>query len=214
MSGTAVADPPPPLVTLTCLSVRQPYADQIVSGRKPIENRTWSTPFRGRLYVHASTREPDPEDEDFYDGSSPSPSAVAKGDKAKALWFPSPESPGCRLQRHIVGSVELVDVVSVDVVSEIVIALWCPSDDGGGGDSETTSREQCAEVCHSGHGISRSRFDKIWTVIERSGEFDVCASLVGPHCWIVDDPRPLATPIPVSGRLRLWTFDATAAQLG
>ncbi len=36
------------------LAVRQPYAWLIVSGHKTVENRTWDTSYRGRLYIHAS----------------------------------------------------------------------------------------------------------------------------------------------------------------
>lgn len=35
------------------LSIRQPWAWLIVNRFKPIENRTWSTPFRGPLAIHA-----------------------------------------------------------------------------------------------------------------------------------------------------------------
>lgn len=35
------------------LSVQQPYALLEVTGVKDIENRTWKTDFRGRLYIHA-----------------------------------------------------------------------------------------------------------------------------------------------------------------
>jgi len=37
-----------------CLSVRQPWADLIASGIKDVENRSWSTGFRGRILIHAS----------------------------------------------------------------------------------------------------------------------------------------------------------------
>ena len=36
------------------LSVRQPWATAIVLGWKGIENRSWSTRYRGRLYIHAA----------------------------------------------------------------------------------------------------------------------------------------------------------------
>jgi hypothetical protein len=36
------------------LSLRQPWAHLVVSGSKDIENRTWSTPYRGPLLIHAS----------------------------------------------------------------------------------------------------------------------------------------------------------------
>ena len=35
------------------LSVRQPWAWLIVSGFKDVENRSWKTNYRGRLYIHA-----------------------------------------------------------------------------------------------------------------------------------------------------------------
>ena len=37
-----------------CLSLRQPYAELIVSGRKTIELRKWNTKFRGEFLIHAS----------------------------------------------------------------------------------------------------------------------------------------------------------------
>lgn len=36
------------------LSIRQPWAWLIVNGHKPVENRDWSTEFRGQFLVHAS----------------------------------------------------------------------------------------------------------------------------------------------------------------
>lgn len=39
--------------TLTCLSVRQPWAWLIVNGHKDVENRTWPTGHRGDLLIHA-----------------------------------------------------------------------------------------------------------------------------------------------------------------
>ncbi len=38
---------------MKCLSVCQPFADLIVSGRKTIELRGWSTRYRGHVLVHA-----------------------------------------------------------------------------------------------------------------------------------------------------------------
>lgn len=36
------------------LSIRQPWAYAIISGRKNIENRDWSTKFRGKICIHAA----------------------------------------------------------------------------------------------------------------------------------------------------------------
>ncbi len=39
---------------MKCLSLRQPYAELVVLGKKTIELRKWNTHFRGRFLVHAS----------------------------------------------------------------------------------------------------------------------------------------------------------------
>ena len=38
---------------MKCLSVCQPFADLILSGRKTVELRSWNTKFRGEFLVHA-----------------------------------------------------------------------------------------------------------------------------------------------------------------
>lgn len=45
------------------LSVRQPWSWAIARGFKPVENRTWSTPYRGPLAIHAGQRWDDSGDE-------------------------------------------------------------------------------------------------------------------------------------------------------
>jgi hypothetical protein len=43
---------------MKALSLKQPWAELVVNGRKTIETRTWNTPYRGKFLVHASL-EPD-----------------------------------------------------------------------------------------------------------------------------------------------------------
>ena len=38
---------------MKCLSVSQPFADLIVTGKKTIELRSWNTKFRGEFLIHA-----------------------------------------------------------------------------------------------------------------------------------------------------------------
>ncbi len=40
---------------MRCLSVSQPFADLMASGRKRIELRSWNTRFRGEFLIHAPT---------------------------------------------------------------------------------------------------------------------------------------------------------------
>lgn len=39
---------------MKCLSLRQPYAELLVSGKKTTELRKWNTIFRGKFLIHAS----------------------------------------------------------------------------------------------------------------------------------------------------------------
>lgn len=41
---------------MKALSIKQPYASLIAHGVKNIENRTWKTKFRGKIYIHASAK--------------------------------------------------------------------------------------------------------------------------------------------------------------
>lgn len=41
---------------MKALSIKQPWASLIAHGIKDIENRTWKTKFRGRIYIHASAK--------------------------------------------------------------------------------------------------------------------------------------------------------------
>ena len=38
---------------MKCLSVSQPFADLIISGKKTIELRNWNTNFRGEFFIYA-----------------------------------------------------------------------------------------------------------------------------------------------------------------
>jgi len=39
---------------MKALSIKQPWSSLIAQGIKNIENRTWKTKFRGKIYIHAS----------------------------------------------------------------------------------------------------------------------------------------------------------------
>lgn len=42
---------------MKAISVKQPWASLIVHGIKDIENRTWNTNFRGKVFIHASAKD-------------------------------------------------------------------------------------------------------------------------------------------------------------
>ncbi len=88
---------------MRALTIRQPWAWAILIGRKRVENRSWSTRFRGRLLVHAAAR----------------PWAGAT--------TPLGEVPPLLPLGAIVGSVEVVDCVPVAELLEDRFAFgpWC-----------------------------------------------------------------------------------------
>lgn len=52
---------------MKALSIRQPYAWLIVNGHKDVENRTWRTPYRGPVLIHAGKTYPKRDHEDDFD---------------------------------------------------------------------------------------------------------------------------------------------------
>lgn len=44
------------MADIRALSVRRPFADLLVDGVKPVENRSWTTSYRGLLVIHAGQR--------------------------------------------------------------------------------------------------------------------------------------------------------------
>lgn len=41
---------------MRALTIRQPFALLIIAGIKPVENRNWSTNYRGPLLIHAASK--------------------------------------------------------------------------------------------------------------------------------------------------------------
>jgi hypothetical protein len=52
---------------MKALSILQPYAWLIVTGRKDIENRTWVTGYRGPVLIHAGKNYPKRDHADYFD---------------------------------------------------------------------------------------------------------------------------------------------------
>jgi hypothetical protein len=86
---------------MKALSIKQPWASLIAHGIKDIENRTWKTNFRGRIYIHASTK----------DGGALSELLNEKQIEAISNhWTAAPPFPD-RPVSAIIGEVDIVDCV-------------------------------------------------------------------------------------------------------
>jgi hypothetical protein len=84
------------------LSIRQPWAYAIMHLGKDIENRSWSTKFRGRILVHASLN---------WDGHPSDALDDLRGWSADAQVEPPPSIESVK-RGGFVGSVEIVDCVT------------------------------------------------------------------------------------------------------
>ena len=78
---------------LTVLSVRQPWAALIISGQKWCENRSWTSDYRGPLWIHASQ-------------------SFQREDRESCKWYGlDPDSLTCGA---IIGCVDLVEILNID----------------------------------------------------------------------------------------------------
>ena len=110
------------------LSVKNPYAYLIIQGGKDVENRTWTTDYRGRLYIHVSgdnlpflTEEPNLMDdyaqklEIFLDTLAEyySKCDIDKGDTVESFMNAVIDKPDIWFlkSQSIIGYVDLVDIV-------------------------------------------------------------------------------------------------------
>lgn len=84
---------------MKAITIKQPWAQLICSGIKPIENRTWATKYRGRVLIHASAKPVKPNPLGFVQWNSLSPDQ-------KLLLRSNTLSNSA-----IIGSVEIVDCV-------------------------------------------------------------------------------------------------------
>jgi ASCH domain len=75
------------------LTIRQPWASAIFVAGKNVENRTWRTHYRGRLWIHAARHASRREQDRWTD--------------EHGLWVPQEPLP----RGAIIGAVELVDCV-------------------------------------------------------------------------------------------------------
>jgi hypothetical protein len=95
--------------SIPCLSIQQPWSYLIVHGHKDIENRDWSTNYRGPLLIHAGAKI---DGEWFQVRGDPEPGKLHSYMACRyGLKDIMPEHKSLYPTRAIVGVVDLVDVV-------------------------------------------------------------------------------------------------------
>ncbi|MDR2553726.1 MAG: ASCH domain-containing protein [Treponema sp.] len=174
-------------VPMKVLSVRQPYAALICAGVKKVENRTWTTAYRGRLLIHASGKALE-----FYD-------------------FKGMPTGWRGLFAAYAGKYGFLEVP--DGAPESIRAAWRLNrlifkhyhiDKGDKGDTagrikEAAKRYGCFFAARAIIG------EAVLAGIVRNSGHDFAEP--GQYHWIMADPVLYDKPIlNVSGRLRLWDF--------
>jgi ASCH domain len=104
-----LADPDAPLrgKPMLALSIHQPWAWLIVNGFKNIENRDWSTKFRGRFLIHASKKMTQDDFDDAFDTFDMAvPVSKDESLRRRARFIHGPEQLG-----GIIGEADIVDCV-------------------------------------------------------------------------------------------------------
>lgn len=148
---------------MNALSLIQPWASLIALGEKRIETRSWSTPYRGPLAIHASTSIPR---------------------EVREMVNEEPEFLEA-FERH--------NVTFGNLPCGVVVA--------------TAVLTHCVHVDRD----TRNRIIQSGKYPEDEAEFGDYTP--GRFAWVLSDIRPLAAPVPASGRLGLWEWECPFAQV-
>jgi activating signal cointegrator 1 len=170
---------------LKALSLTQPWATLVALGAKRIETRSWSTPHRGLIAIHASRGFPswarDTCDEDpFYDVLT----------RAGILWPLGDETLTHKAAERYAG-LPLGAIVAVARLVEV-----CPT-----GDILTRA---------AGHDAQFFTCSIRRPLTAQEAAFGDYAS--GRFAWLLSGITPLPVPIPCKGALGLWTVPDGIAQ--
>lgn len=88
---------------MKCLSLKQPWAELIVSGKKTIELRKWNTHFRGEFLVHASKSTKKEWMEQFGFEELPKGCIVGKANLVEVKKYTSHDELAADAQKHCAG---------------------------------------------------------------------------------------------------------------
>lgn len=172
---------PPPIETITCLSVQQPYASAIFFDGKWCENRSWSTTYRGELWIHASRL-----DQQMIDD------AAALEVDLNEIW-PDRLHTGCLL-----GRVNLIGCFPASTL----LAAASPEALKAMGLNKRNQPPVTAEISHDVEFIKShlAGVDPLtWSHFTQS-----------QFAWLLADAEYILNPYLIPGKLKLWSADISS----
>lgn len=188
---------------LRALTVRQPWADLIMAGVKPVENRSWAVPSTLPQWQRCPGNSPPGEPPGRW---LPGAGWLNPMWKDTACWECIPDGPfPFRLGIHAAKS-EAKNVPSWlnDVTAALNPVLLTRWNQLGAllGTVEVTGCHH-ADECRIGLYDEGGRHDRD----------DYCSRWSEPdvYHWTLADPEPMTEPIPLRGRQGLWRLDAAVA---
>lgn len=165
---------------MKAITILQPYASLLVAGKKIYETRSWDTPYRGKIAIHAGKGRPYERDKLFYE-------------RAEELLGRSVEG----LPRgQIIAVADLVECYQVcgnhiynDPERE---ERWLES-------RPPKNRDGSPKRDAAGHRIPLEELPMPDAQEQYLGHFGV-----GFYAWKLENITPLARPIAIRGNQRLW----------
>lgn len=168
---------------IKALTLTQPWAALVATGAKRIETRSWSTSYRGALAIHAGKGlGPVGGRAGFVEFCTENERVYAALEDAGLVPFTWDQDALMALPRGaIVAVCTLVDCVP----SEKIMQAF-----GAHGPMDS----------HGGH--------ELWPLTDQELAFGNYAP--GRFAWLLGDIRMLVEPIPATGKLGLWNWEAPA----
>lgn len=166
------------------LSVKNPFAYSIIYGGKDVENRTWNTDYRGRLYIHVSG-DPLP----FITKEENPPKFIKINDNNKIL------------QKYERYATKLQDW-HFNLLDAYVTA--------GIPEGDRKEEAMLERVCEHRDKwlLQPQRIIGYVDIVDVVKDSQSPWSIDGQYHWILKNPSPLKEPIcSVKGRLGLWNYN-------
>lgn len=163
---------------MKALSIKQPWASLIAHGIKDIENRTWQTHFRGKIYIHASAKSV---------GKIGDILTLEQYDAViKSGWKPNTEKP----LSAIIGEVEIIDCV-IDHKS-----IWA---------EHLFPKPEIKDYVLSGLPHEWEEYNKAWYKFQDQNNKEIPKPIWN---WVLANPVLYDKPIlNVKGKLSFWEPD-------